>query len=121
MAWIAVAYRRLMLSPPDWVANVSSRWRMHHTLHFRLVFIIIVTRVLGRGNASESNCRRLPRGRPVRADVHDSYTAPFLLLYAAFLAAGRMRHGALHRRSLFLITGEWSSESHSDGIELGND
>ena len=105
--WLAVAYTfGFMLLSPDWVANVFEPLADAPYAAFSVGFIIIITRVLG---SHQRLRKQLPAiaaaGVLFALTFMTRYTAPFLLLYAAVLAAGRMRHGALHRRSLFLITG----------------
>ena len=105
--WLAVAYTfGFMLLSPDWVANVFEPLADAPYAAFSVGFIIIVTRVLGSQQLLRKQVPAIAAaGFLFTLTFMTRYTAPFLLLYAGVLAAGRMRHGALHRRALFLITG----------------
>lgn len=105
--WLTIGFAfGFMLLAPDWVANVFEPLADAPYAAFSLAFIIVATRVL----CSERQLRTQPVVIVAAVVLFVltflvRFTAPFLLIYVAMLAAGRTRHGTIRRRTVALIGG----------------
>lgn len=105
--WLAIAFTfGFMLLSPDWVANVFQPLADLPYAVFSVAFIIVATRVI----CSERSLSAQPVAIAVTVVLFVltflvRFTAPFLLIYVALLAAGRRRHGTISRRTIALVSG----------------
>lgn len=105
--WLTIGFTfGFMLLAPDWVANVFAPLADAPYATFSLAFIIVATRFL----CSERPLRAQPVAIAAAVVLFVltflvRFTAPFLLIYVALLAAGRTRHGTIRRRTVALIGG----------------
>jgi len=105
--WLAIGFTfGFMLLSPDWVANVFAPLADAPYAAFSVAFIIVATRVL----CSERPLRTQPVAIAAAVALFVltflvRFTAPFVLVCVALLAAGRTRHGTIRRKTVALIAG----------------